>query len=250
MKKQYILLIILSFLLSLVIVYGGSLISKKGVEIPAELENEKSLVNQEVLSYSLKEKTYSKIYHEGRLIGVISDMDNFNKLMADRYVDYATDFPGTTLGLGEDVYIIEEKNFARFANVDDRIMDYLVDNDLLGVNTTAVEFSTADGIYEIIYVKDYQDFTNALERFLTNFVSEETIRKIRNSEKIESPKELGTVEMSAMIEESISTKDAVVSPSSIFKTEEDKIDEVYEKSHHYNYVSISNSPQNKQYNER
>ena len=88
MKKQYILLVILSFLLSLVIVYGLPLISKSGVEISAELENERSLVPQEVLSYSLKEKTYSKIYHQGRLIGVITDLDDFNRLMADRYVDY------------------------------------------------------------------------------------------------------------------------------------------------------------------
>ena len=221
MKKQYILLIILSLLLSIVIVLGMPLIRKDNAEISADINNEKSLVSQEILSYDTKEKTYSKIYSKGRLIGVITDMDHFNQLMAERYVDYAADFPDTTLGLGEDVYIIEEKNFANFADVDEKIMEYLVEHDLLGVNTTAVEFSTADGIYEIIYVKDYEDFSNALERFLTNFVSEETIRKIRSAEKIEAPKELGTVEMSAMIEESISTKEAVVSPSSILKNEEE-----------------------------
>lgn len=213
-------MVIICLLLSGIIVYGSSLVFEDNT-VKADIINEKSLVEQEILSYDDKEKDYSKIYYKGQLIGVITDRDYLDSLIAAKYIDYQDVFPGTKLGLGEDLFIVEEKSFANFADVDDKIMDYLVENNLLGVETTAVEFSTADGTYEIIYVRDYKDFEDALQRFITNFVSEETLYKLMNNEKIESPKELGTVEMNAFIQEKITTKQAVVSPDSIYRNMED-----------------------------
>ena len=117
-------------------------------------------------------------------------------MVADKYKDYEDRFPNTTLGLSNNVCIVEEKTFANFENVDDDIMAYLNNHNLLGVKTTAVEFSTANGTYDIIYVKNIDDFYEARDKFLLNFISEDTLKKLRNKEQIDTPTELGTVEKS------------------------------------------------------
>ena len=74
-------------------------------------------------------RIYNKIYNKGKLIGVITDKAYLDSLIFDKYKDYEEEFPNTQLGLGEDVYVVEEKSYANFANADDQIMDYLVEND-------------------------------------------------------------------------------------------------------------------------
>ena len=218
MKKA--IAIVLSLILALGITFYSYFFGAKE-NSETNIINEVSLIHQTITSYSLKENTYNKIYSKGQLIGVITDLDYLNNLIKDRYKDYEKEFPNTELGLGEDIYIVEEKSYANFSNVDDDIMKYLEDNHLLGVRTTAVEFSTSAGVYEIIYVKDYEDFSNALETFFTNFVSEETMQKLRRSETILSPTELGSVETNVVLYETINTNEAVVSPDVILKSEEE-----------------------------
>ena len=222
MKKATV--IISSLILSLLIVFAIPRIFKDENHISANVENSKTLVKQEILSYSKDEKVYNKIYHAGELIGVVSNLDYLNNLIKEKYKDYEKDFPNTELGLGEDVYTVEEKSFAVFENVDDEIMNYLTNNDLLGVKTTSIEFSTTEGVFEIIYVKNYEDFSVALERFFTNFVSEETLQKLLRNETIETPTELGVVETNLVLTETINQQQAVVSPSMIFSS----VDEIYE----------------------
>ena len=196
----------------------------KDSTIYANIDTESSLVEQKVLSYSTKENSYTKIYSSGQLIGVVNDIDYLNSLIADKYQEYEEDFPDTSLGLSEDVYLVEEKGYAVFEDVDDAIMDYLDDNHLLGVRTTEVEFYTSSGVYEIIYVRNYDDFIEARDRFLLNFISEDALAALRRNEKIDSPTELGTVETAITIQEKITTKEAVVSPDEIFKD----VGEIYE----------------------
>lgn len=215
--------IILSLLLSLGIVLGLPFVLNSDDHIDAGFINEKSLVSQEILSYENEPKLYQKLYYKGELIGVINDNEYLKDLIYQKYKDFENEFPDTELGYGSDVYETEEYTYARFANVDDQIMDYLVSNDLLGVKTTMVEFSTEEGVFEIIYVKNYEDFSIALERFLLNFISEETLQKLMRQEQIESPKELGSVEKNLFLRESINSKTAIVSPTVIFKN----VDEIY-----------------------
>ena len=221
MKKA--IAIVLSLIFALLIVFIPYILDGDR-KIDANITNEKSLVPQEIVSYSAEENTYNKIYSNGQLIGVISDMDYLNNYIKKKYEDYEKEFPNTELGLGEDVYIVTEKSYAIFSNVDDEIMDYLNDHDLLGVKTTAIEFSTAEGVYEIIYVKNYDDFSNALNTFLNNFVSEETLQKLRRSETIPSPTEMGSVEKNAFLHETINVNDAIVSPTEILSSEKEIYD--------------------------
>lgn len=219
MKKIVATIISLAFAIFIVVFLPRYL--NTDTHIDADIKNNSSLVSQEILSYDNKEKVYNKIYSNGRLIAIVTDLDYLKKLISEKYEDYKDDFPNTELGFGNDVYIAKETSYANFENVDDKIMDYLVDNNLLGVKTTAVEFSTSSGVYEIIYVKNYEDFSSALQAFFRNFVSDETLQRLRNGEVIASPTELGSVETKATMYEVITREEAIVSPDLIFTNAED-----------------------------
>lgn len=220
MKK--ILVIIAGLLLAIGIVYLMPLLPINYADvINANITNETSLVHQEILYYDHNGNIYNKIYYNGQLVGVINNLDNFNNLINSKYSEYEDEFPDSRLGLGTDVYIVEEKSFVVLEDIDEKIVEYLADNDLLGIETTAVEFSTQEGVYEIIYVKDYNDFVDALQDFYNNFISQETIQKLINGETISSPSELGSVETGIRLHETISSEVAIVSPSEIFTSKQE-----------------------------
>ena len=219
MKK--IIAVILSLGLAIGIVLYLPIFVSEVNELNANVINETSLVHQEILSYSKQEHTYSKLYADGKLVGVINDIEYLNSLINNKYHEYEADFPNTELGLGENVAIVKETSYINFENVDDQIMQFLVDNELLGVKTTAVEFCTASGIYEIIYVKNVDDFYTARDQFLLNFVSKETLTKLSNGEQIAAPIELGTVEIGIKMLETIQFKDAIAAPSDVFMSVSD-----------------------------
>ena len=222
MKK--ILVVLFSLALAIGIVIYLPTVIENSNNVIANINNGTSLVNQEIISYSEEINTINKIYASGKLIGVVNDLDYLDSLIEKKYRDYEELFPNTSLGFSEDVYITQEKSFANFSNCDDQIMDYLVNHNLLGIRTTAVEFSTENGVYEIIYVRDIEDFNTARNEFILNFISEETLNKIRNNEKIESPTDYTTVEVGINIPESITYTSAVVSPDKIFSN----ADQIYE----------------------
>ena len=219
MKK--VIAVIFCLALACGVVIGLPLVIDQNTEIQANISNETSLVKQEIISYGTIENSYNKIYANGKLIGIATDMNNINALISNEYKKYENEFPNTDLGLSDDVYIVSEKSYANFENVDAKIVEYLANNELLGIKTTAVEFSTDQGTYEIIYVNNIDNFYTARDQFLLNFISEDTLLKLRNKEQISSPKELGTVEIGLKMLETITYSEAIVSPSEIFTNVED-----------------------------
>ena len=221
MKK--IIAVIFCLLLAGAVVFGWPLIFSDNKVIESNYENNESIISQMIIKYDDVEHHYNKIYRSGRLIGIINDYDYFEEKIQDQYVNYEEDFPNSQLGLGEDIYVVPETSFMVFENIDDKIMDYLISNSLLGVKTTAIEFSTSEGIFDVIYVKDIEDFYTARDNFLLNFISEESLKKLRNGETIDSPENFGSVDTGIYIQETITNKEAIVSPDKVFKN----INEIY-----------------------
>ena len=178
---------------------------------------EETILDQNVTNNTDTEITYHKLYEEGQLIGVIENLDEFYSIIDGYYKDYEDAFPNTSLGLTEDLYIVEEDGYVSFEDINEEIVDYLLNNDLLGIRCNAVEFSNDEGIYDIIYVTNIDDFYTARDSFLLNFTDEETLKKIRNSESISSPTEFGSEDVNIKIEETISFSEAIVNPEYIYK---------------------------------
>lgn len=222
MKK--VVAILFCFVLSAAIVFVLPNYLQQTKAIDLAHENEVSLVNQKVLGYADEKATYYKLYSGGKLVGVISDKEYFDSLIDKQYESYAENFPNTKLGLTDDVYIADETSNLQFEDIDDEIFNYVIENDLLGVSAKAVEFSTSEGVYDIIYVSDINDFYTARDQFFANFISEDTITKLSNNITINSPTSFGTVEMSLKIQEKMSFSDAIVAPDDIFAS----VDQIYE----------------------
>ena len=154
-----IILLFAGLALSIGIVFGLSYFEKtNGVEaIDVATEIKGSIISQDVLSYEKEEIAVNKLYYQGRLLAVVSDMDKINAFIDSEYENYKEDFPDTSLGLTDDFYIANELTYARFSDVDDKIISYLKDNHYLGIKAIEVDFSTDEGIFDIIYVKSIDD---------------------------------------------------------------------------------------------
>lgn len=226
MKKFIAILIGLILSLTIVLVLPNFL-NEKTIDI--EHKNEVSLVAQDVLGYGDKDITYHKLFYKGQLVGVITDLDKFNEIINKGYYLYEKDFPDSSLGLIEDCYLADETSNIIFEDIDEKLAQYCKNGDVIngsyiGIKTTAVEFSDDNGVYDIIYVKNQDIFNDALNNFLENFVSKETIQKIQDKEKIESPNDFGSVDTGFKIAQKMNFSESIVAPDDIYAD----VNKVYE----------------------
>lgn len=223
MKK--IIALLIGLILSLAIVFVlPDFIHANNSDIDIEHLNEVSAVPQKVLGYGKEQIKHHKLYHDGKLIGVITDIDYFNQLINADYDMYADDFPNAALGLTEACYIADETSNIIFENIDEKIAEYCKVGDpdsgsYIGVETTAVEFSDSNGVYEIIYVTSQEMFNDALTKFLANFISDSSLEKIRNNEKVQTPTDFGSVDTNLRIAQKMNFSKSIVAPIEIFTTE-------------------------------
>ena len=220
--KKNILSLVICFVLSFLIAFGLPLVFNNE-KIDALDHTTQSIINQKVIGYKEDKTTYYKLYNKDKLVGIISNLNDFYKGIENEYKNYEDKFPNTTLGLSNDLLIVNEDSFNIFENKDEDILKYLIDNSLLGVKTNAIEFSTNQGVYEIIYVNNLDDFYKARDQFLLNFVSEDTLDKLRKNETVDEPTDFGTVDMNLKIEESMNFHEAFVSPNQIYTS----VNEIY-----------------------
>lgn len=221
MKK--IIALIIGLILSLAIVFVLPIFFN-GDSIDIEHTNEVSLVKQDILGYGKEKATYHKLYYKGNFVGVISDLDKFNELINKDYYLYENDFPNSSLGLIEDCYLADETSNIIFEDVDEEIANYCKNGDevngsYIGIKTTSVEFSDDKGVYDIIYVPNQEMFNNVLNKFLENFISKDTIEKIKNNESIDSPSDFGSIDTGFRIAQNINFSESIVEPDKIFSNE-------------------------------
>ncbi len=221
--KKNVIGVIVSLLLSIGIVMGLPKLFNSQDILGQEYSID-SLVSQNVLSASSNPIAYNVLYNKGQLVGVISDLDDFYSEINNEYKNYEDTFPNTSLGLSEDMLLVKETSFNVYENKDKEIVEYLIDNNLLGIKTNAIEFSTSEGVYDVIYVNDLDLFYQARDNFLKNFVSDETLEAISKGQSVSEPTEFGSVDMNVKIQETISYTTEFVEPSEVYTT----YNEIYE----------------------
>ena len=71
------------------------------------------------------------IYYKDQLLGIIHDIDEYNQFLDRVYEEkYVKDFPGTEIGLGEDVHISTSISSLEVEDKDEEIFAYLENNNL------------------------------------------------------------------------------------------------------------------------
>jgi murein DD-endopeptidase MepM/ murein hydrolase activator NlpD len=183
-------------------------------EAIAQTELENALLSQEILNTTTTPKDVYKVYQSGQFIGVLSDPAIIDGLLKRVYKDvYEENFPSSTIGLNEDIFIVNEPNVFLYENIDDEILNYIETNDLFSVEVDRIEFSNG----AVIYVRNLEDFEAARKQYLLNFISEEAYERIRQQEETPALSAYGYREMSFNVMESIAVSKGLASYSDILK---------------------------------
>lgn len=181
-----------------------------------------SMLQQEVEGvYNVPTET-TFIYESGKLLGAVEDYSKIEQFLQDVYHEqYEENYPETSLGLGEDVYISKELSLYDYEDIDDKIIQYLKANRSYGIVVNAIEFSDSNGVYDTIYVKNLDDFYNARDKFLLYFCSQDTLNYVRNNQKIPELTTYGSREISVKIQETITVYQSVAKVDQILQNEQE-----------------------------
>lgn len=215
MKKIFPVLIALVISIGLTMLNSSTVrLFSTSSEAIAKTELENALLSQEILNTTTTPKDVYKVYQSGQFIGVISDPKVIDDLLVRVYDQvYAQDFPQSTIGLNEDIFIVNEPNVFLYENIDDQILNYIESNDLFSIEVDRIEFSNG----AVIYVRNLEDFEAARKQYLLNFISEEAYERIRQQEEAPPLSNYGYREVSFNVMESIAVSKGLASRSDILK---------------------------------
>ena len=191
------------------------------VTLSVDTGNEKPIIAQDKSYMSSSPIEITKIYLKDQLLGVLSNKEVLDKALEDAYVNtYKENFPGTSIGLGEDVYVVKEQSYYNYEDIDDKIIDYLNEYDLFSVVATRIEFSNG----AVIYVKNVDMFVSARDRYIVNFVPSNIYTMLKDNQKPEQLNTFGEQAMSVRILEEISVSQGLASKSRIMETEDEIVE--------------------------
>ena len=183
-----------------------------------DIGNETMIVEQEKLSVLQHPTQITKIYVKNNLIGVINDMQTLEDTLYEVYIeDYEENYPGTEVGLGEDVYCVTEQSYFEYENVYKEIIQYLKDENLFSILTNKISFSNG----AVIYVNSVDDFTAAREKYLLNFISKETYDLMKLNQQPTALSTFGEQELSLSVLEEMTVSEGLASAEKIMMTQEE-----------------------------
>ncbi|MBQ9047704.1 MAG: peptidoglycan DD-metalloendopeptidase family protein [Solobacterium sp.] len=199
-----------------------------------ETEKEAGKIGQKIIRVEAYPQEVYRVYDAGSLVGVLSDHDSLDSFLKEVYKrDYAAEFPRSSVSLGKDVFVSREMSYYTYENKDPEILSYLDEHKLFTVRTTAVEFSDENGVYDEIYVSSENLYEEAMNEYLTYFISARELQLLNSGQK--TP-ELRTYESRAVgisIMQTITIKEAYASPDEIMRTKEEILD----------YIEYGRNPQ-------
>ncbi len=220
MKK--ILPILIAALASLAIVYLAPMIgfgdSQRSVEANQQVET--SILPQAIIDVNKEPKEITKIYDNGKLLGVLHDSKSIEAMLDTVYKEsYEKTFPNTNLDIGKDLYEVTELSYTNYENIDEKIIQYIKDKNTFTVEVNAIEISDENGVIAVIYVDDVKKYEDALHKYLLYFVDEQSLNRILKNETVPSLTTYGERDMSIEILQDISLKKAYATPDEIMTTE-------------------------------
>lgn len=205
-----ILTLVACFVISVLIVMGVPTLMHTfdGVMVKEDISNESGLFSQKITYVNAAESTVSKLYADGELIGVINDTGKLSRHMKQLYRDqYEENYPGSSLGLGENVYIARELSFFEYEDRDDEIIAWLDTNNAYSLAATEITFSTDNQVTGQLYVLDTDLYMEALTDYLSLFISKDALAEIMRGNVLPSTTTFGTKETGISIAQTVSSSD-------------------------------------------
>lgn len=234
-KSIQIILIMGALVLS---IFLGQMTEKQNVKgavsAYAELEREPTVVDQGIL-YPLSEPTkIYKLYDKDQLIGIIKNQGALEALLAAVYDnEYKEEFPDTSLGFVDDVYITEALSYNEYEDKDQEIFDYVYQEELIAIEVPKIEFSNG----ATIFVKNVSDFNEAREMFIKSYINEDVYNRLIQNEKVPRLKTYGEQVIDFSVNESIVVSKGYASIENIYLNSTEVL----------NFLSFGDEPTYKSY---
>ncbi|NCB33838.1 MAG: hypothetical protein EOM64_08165, partial [Erysipelotrichia bacterium] len=210
--------VILCLLASAAIVFGLPLLLKQfSLSASAEVDDITSgILEQSVIRVENTPHEITKLYSAGHMVGVLNDKTRLNDFLASTYRSrYKADYPGSSCGLGKDVYLATEQSYFTYQDIDSQIFQYLDDNELFTLRATGVEFSDSNGIYAEIYVQNETMYEEAMQDYLKLFIASNELSILTSGQQTDALKSYGSRAVGISINQTITTKQTYASPSEI-----------------------------------
>lgn len=223
MKKVFGVL--LCFLASAAVVFGLPLLLKQfSLSANAEVTDTTSgILKQSVTRVENAPHEITRLYSDGQLVGILNDKTRLNDFLVTTYKNrYKADYPGSSCGLGKDVYLATEQSYFTYEDIDTEIFQYLDDNELFTLKATGVEFSDANGTYAEIYVQNESMYENAMQQYLKLFIDSDELAILTAGQQTDALKTYGSRAVGISVAQTITTKEAYATPSEI-KTEQAQV---------------------------
>lgn len=183
MKKHVSLII--AFVGALVLTFGSTYLSahaEVSSKASSRFNMEDAIVKQKVIAKNDEKKEISTIYLRDQMIGTLKDGKKLDKLLKRVYKErYEKDFPNSKIGLGEDIHVRKFMSMFEYENKDQEILDYLDKQDMFSVQVNKIEFSNG----ETVFVKNIEDFTQARDEYIQNYVDKESFTRLSNHESVD-----------------------------------------------------------------
>lgn len=181
---------------------------------------EASVLPQQTLGMSEESHEIRKLYSSGELIGVLSDTFALDKFLNEIYKTvYQADYPGSEVYLGTDVYLTSEQSFLNYENIDEKIFDYLKENNLFTLRCTGVEFSDENGVYAEIYVRNEELFNAAMNNYMLCFIDPNELALLNRGESVPPLKTYGSRSVGITVSQTITMKEDYIEPEKIMTDE-------------------------------
>ncbi|MGL5540957.1 MAG: peptidoglycan DD-metalloendopeptidase family protein [Erysipelotrichaceae bacterium] len=177
-----------------------------------------SIIEQKLLDVSTEQREVYEVYLKEQRLGVIQDRAKLDALLVKVYQErYEETFPNTKLWFGEDIFVKEVLTYQNYEDKDEEILTYLDQNDMFSIETNKVEFSNGS----IAYVKDIDDFREARDLYVLNYISKEAWTMLTNKQKIPELSTYGTREISFEVVESATVTKGLAPASKILKNRDE-----------------------------
>ncbi|MBR0385931.1 MAG: peptidoglycan DD-metalloendopeptidase family protein [Erysipelotrichaceae bacterium] len=217
-KLLHIASILGALVLSIALVFlwpnGNSTFRTSGLNF----EDENAVIHQSIVGMKEQPVEVTKVYYKDQLIGIVQNeavLEANRKRAYNAY--YAANFPGAVIRFDDDLFFYREKTYNEYENKDNEIGYYLFDKDMFLVECYRVEI----GEDKVMYVKNLDDFRNAIRNLAKIFVNEDVYVRLDNNEKSPSLTTVGEQDVNVYIEEEIRCTEDNASASNVFSNYEE-----------------------------
>ncbi|MBR4445879.1 MAG: peptidoglycan DD-metalloendopeptidase family protein [Solobacterium sp.] len=219
LKKTF--LVFACFVCSILIVF---FMPSRASSVPYE-GNAGGLFEQKVTGIAETEQTVYRMYSGGKEVGVLHSRKKLDRFLETVYHErYEQEYPNSACICGRDISIIEEKSLLEYEDIDDKILNYLSENELFALKATAVCFADDTDIFARIYVLDEALYENAMHTFITYFIDPDVLASIQQGYSLPLLSSYGTREVGISISETITMYTDYAAPSDIMRTEEEVLE--------------------------